>query len=60
MTSGRFNPILFFKFTIGKFSWIVKGTKGSPDVKKNDRMSSGGTLRQKFNLIDILHLTFDI
>ena len=26
---------------------------------KNDRRSSGGTLRQKFNLIDILHLTFN-
>ena len=28
--------------------------------EKNDRRSSGGALRQKFNLIDILHLTFDI
>ena len=27
---------------------------------KNDRRNSGGTLRQKFNLIDILHLIFDI
>ena len=27
---------------------------------KNDRRNSGGTLRQKFNLIDIWHLIFDI
>ena len=27
---------------------------------KNDRKNSGGTLRQKFNLIDIWHLIFDI
>ena len=27
---------------------------------KNYRKSSGGTLRQKFNLIDLWHLTFDI
>ena len=27
---------------------------------KNDRRNSGGTLRQKFSFIDILHLIFDI
>ena len=30
------------------------------DIAKKDRRSSGGTLRHKFNLIDIWHLTFDI
>ena len=28
--------------------------------RKNDRRSSGGTLRQKFNFIDLWHLTFYI
>ena len=28
--------------------------------QKNDQRNSGGTLRQKFNLIDIWHLIFDI
>ena len=31
-----------------------------PTSTKNDRRNSGGTLRQKFNLIDIWHLTFDL
>ena len=32
---------------------IMKRANGDNELSKNDRKSSGGTLRQKFNLIDI-------
>ena len=43
---------VFIRFTIFTITSHIK--------KKNDRRNSGGTPRQKFNLIEIWHLTFDI
>ena len=39
---------------------FVYSKKGKYELDKNDRRSSGGTLLQKFNLIDIWHITFEI
>ena len=47
--------VLYLKNAPPFTTWTEKEKKW-----KNDRMNSGGTLRQKFNLIDIWHYTINI
>ena len=57
---------LFYRSTPGKSHFILQIFKLWVDctmcniISKNDWRNSGGTLRQKLNLIEIWHLIFDI